>query len=98
MNGCLIVEFELDILDGEGPDIVTEAVCVEVTLEGEPGLDTIGDGLDEGFVEVGDDLHGELRFDLVAADEVVEGICERGTDAAGTVELVEVCAGRHFVC
>jgi len=93
MNGCLVVEFKIDVLDRESPDIVAEAVCVEMTFERQPGLDTVGDGFDEGFVEMTDDFHGELGFNLIAADEVVKSVCKRGTDAASTVELVEIRAG-----
>ena len=32
MQGLLVVEFEIDILDDEGPDFIAESVGIQVTL------------------------------------------------------------------
>lgn len=96
MDRVLVVELEVDIFDGERPHVVAESVGVKMALatvsemsakpprlgylERKPRLDSFRDRFDEGFVEVADDLHGELGLDLVVADEVVQSVCKRDAD------------------
>lgn len=96
VNRVLVVELEVDIFDGERPHVVAESVGVKMALatvsemsakpprlgylERKPRLDSFRDRFDEGFVEVADDLHGELGLDLVVADEVVQSVCKRDAD------------------
>jgi hypothetical protein len=76
-----IVEFELDVLKNKSPDIVAEAVSVEMALETHSGLDLLAEDLCDDLVEVCHDFDGELGLDAATADQIVEGICESSTDA-----------------
>ena len=53
-----VVELEVDVLDDEGPDVVAEAVRVEVALEGEAALDLVRETVGDGLIEVDEDFHG----------------------------------------
>ena len=85
-----VIKFEGDVLDDEGPDIVTEAVGIQMALrlrerstlhrhthlEAHALLHLFGEHVCDGFVKVADDLHGQLRLDLSLGDQVVDGIRE----------------------
>ena len=51
-------------------------------LERQPCLDLLRKHIGNGSVEVGENLHGELRLYPALSDEVVQRVCER---AAQTV-------------
>jgi hypothetical protein len=51
-------------------------------LEGHPVLDVSLQRLGNGLIEVAEDLHGKLRVDALIADQIVERIRKRKTDAA----------------
>jgi hypothetical protein len=63
-----IVEFELDVLKNKSPDIVAEAVSVEMALETHSGLDLLAEDLCDDLVEVCHDFDGELGLDAATAD------------------------------
>lgn len=50
-------------------------------LESQPGLDLVLQNLGNRSVEVGEDLHRQLRVDAVRRDEVIESVCQSGADA-----------------
>jgi hypothetical protein len=102
-----VVELEVDILDNEGPNVVTEAVGIEVALqtkriststltagacqthlERQTGLDLVCEPICDCFVEVYEDLHGELGLDSALGDQVVERVRE------GTAQTV-LCQPVH---
>ena len=72
---------EHDVFDQKGPDVVAEAVGVEVAFEVEAGLDALGEHLGDDAVEVVEDLHGELGLDASVVDEVVDRVDEGFADA-----------------
>lgn len=89
-----IVELEVDVLDDEGPDVIAEAVSVEVTLCTTPSVCRR-----PLCCMRPTDLEGETRFDLVAehvgnslvkVEKDLHG--ELGLDPALGDELVE-CIG-----
>jgi hypothetical protein len=80
-DGLRVVEFELDVLEDKSPDVVTEAVRVEMALETHSRLDLFAEHLCDDLVEVCHDFDGELRLDAATADEIVEGICKGSADA-----------------
>lgn len=53
-----------------------------IHLKGQAGLDLLLKNLRNRAVKVGEDLHGELGIDAMLGDEVIEGICQSGADAA----------------
>jgi hypothetical protein len=83
-----VVELEVDILDDERPDIVAETVGIEVTLERQASFDLVSKPVRNRFVEVDEDLHGQLGLDSALGDQVVERVCE------GTAQTV-LCQPRH---
>lgn len=50
-------------------------------LEGHPSFHLIREYFRDCLVEVRQDAHGQLRLDTAATDQVVQGICERHSDA-----------------
>jgi carbamoylphosphate synthase small subunit len=48
----------------------------QTDLECQARLDLVGKHVGDSLVEVGEDLHSELRLDAALGDEVVEGVCE----------------------
>lgn len=50
-------------------------------LERQPCLDLVLKHVCDGSVEVGEDLHGQLRVDARVRDEVIESVCQGGADA-----------------
>jgi hypothetical protein len=80
-DGLRVVEFELDVLEDKSPDVVAEAVSVEMALEAHSGLDLFTENLCDDLVEVCHDFDGELGLDAATADQIVEGVCESSTDA-----------------
>ena len=50
-------------------------------LERHAGLDFLRQDFGNSFIEVRQHLHSELRLDAPAADQVIEGVRERQTDA-----------------
>lgn len=55
-------------------------------LKGQPGLDLILQNIRNGSIKVGEDLHGQLRVDAVALNEVIQGVCQGGADAVHSAE------------
>lgn len=81
MDLICIVELEVDILDDEGPDVVAEAVGVEVSLHVSMSVCRC---LSCSMRPT--DLEGEARFDLVAED-VCNGLVEVEEDLHGKLRL-----------
>lgn len=50
-------------------------------LKRQPGLDLILQNIRNGSIKVGEDLHGQLRVDAVALDEVIQSVCQGSADA-----------------
>ena len=50
-------------------------------LEGQAGLDLVGEHIGNGLVEVGQDAHGQLRLDTALGDQRVERVRESTADA-----------------
>jgi hypothetical protein len=50
-------------------------------LECQPRLHLVLQHVRDCAIEVGQDLHRQLRVDAGVRDEVIEGVCESGTDA-----------------
>lgn len=50
-------------------------------LERQPCLDLVLKHVCDGSVEVGEDLHRQLRVDASVRDEVIESVCQGGADA-----------------
>lgn len=57
-------------------------------LEVQACLDTFRDDLSERLVKVAQDLHGELRLNLVFTDEFIESIGERNANADSDSQLM----------
>lgn len=57
-------------------------------LERQPGFYLLGEGVSDGFVKFGEDLHRELRLDASIVDEVVDRVDEGFAHGAVAVELV----------
>lgn len=51
-------------------------------LERQPRLHLLLQHVRDCAIEVGQNLHGQLGVDAGVRDEVIEGVCESGTDAA----------------
>lgn len=85
-----ILHLESNVLQLKRPDFIAETVGIEAALESQPGPDLVLQDLGNRAVEIGQDLHGELRIDVVLGDEVIKRICERAADAMneGTEALV----------
>lgn len=61
---------ELHIVQHQCPDIVTEAVRVQLgRLECDPALDTVRQGCVDGLIELQQDLHGQTGSDLAVLME-----------------------------
>ncbi len=56
----------------------------EIHLEGQPGLHLLLQGLGDNAIELGEDLHGELRVDALLSDQLVERIRQGNAEAVGT--------------
>ena len=56
-------------------------VSVRIYLESQARLDLVSQNISNCLVEVCEDLHGELWLDSPLADEVVQCICERASQA-----------------
>lgn len=67
-NGLRVVEFELDILEDKSPDVVAEAVSVEMAFETHSGLDLFTEHLCNDLIEVCHDFDGELGLDAATTD------------------------------
>jgi len=94
---CLarVLHLECNILDQESPDLVAEAVSIEMTLERQPCLHLIRQNLCDAAIEVRQDLHRQLGLDATLADQVIESVRERHADAATAIELVKGLSGRR---
>jgi len=75
------ISLELDILHKKGPDVVAEAVGLEMSLESESSLDLLGKNVGNGLVEVAQDLHCKLRFNSAVVDQLVDGVYQTVTDS-----------------
>lgn len=76
MDLVRVVKLEVDVLDDEGPDVVAEAVRVEVALEAETALNLFGQPVCDRLVEVEEYLHGKLGLDSALGDQAVERVRE----------------------
>lgn len=74
-----ILKLKGGILDDECPDLVAEAIRVEMTLEREARLDFFLQRFGGGTVIVCEDLHGELRRESTFLNHVVQGLRQRTT-------------------
>lgn len=88
MDKLRILQLEGDVFNKEGPDFVTESICVEMSLKTQIRFHLLRQNLSYGPVEVGQDFHCELGVDATLHYEVVEGIGKRDTNTAASVELV----------
>lgn len=75
LDSLRIIKLELDILKDKSPDVVTEAISVEMTFETHSGFHFFTKDLSDDLVEVCHDFDGELGFDAARADQVVQGVC-----------------------
>jgi hypothetical protein len=87
-DGLRVVEFELDVLEDKSPDVIAEAVGVEMAFETHSGLDLFTEHLSDDLVEVCHDFDGELGLDAATADQIVEGVCESSANAGEVFCLV----------
>lgn len=71
LDSLRIIEFELDVFEDKSPDVVAEAISVEMALETHASLDLFTEHLSDDLVEVCHDLDSELWFDAARADQVV---------------------------
>lgn len=71
LDSLRVIKLELDVFEDERPDVVTEAISVEMALEAHSGLYFFAEHLSDDLVEVCHDFDGELGFDAARADEVV---------------------------
>lgn len=55
-------------------------------LKCQPGLDLVLQNIRNGSIKVGEDLHGQLRIDAVALDEVIQSVCQGSADAVHGAE------------
>lgn len=55
-------------------------------LKRQPGLDLILQNIRNGSIKVGEDLHGQLRVDAVALDEIIQSVCQGSADAVHSAE------------
>ena len=66
-----------------------------IHLEGQPGLDLLLQGLGNNAIELGQDLHGELRVDALLSDQLVERIRQGNAEAVGTGVSAMACSPRR---
>jgi hypothetical protein len=81
LNGLRIVKFKLDILEDKSPNVITEAIGIEMALETHSRFYFFTQDLSDDLVKVCHYFDGELGFDAARADQVVEGVCEGAADA-----------------
>lgn len=63
-QGLAIVKLEHGIFHNKGPYLITQAVVVQVALDGAFRLDIVGQRLRDGLVELLEDFHREDRIDV----------------------------------
>jgi hypothetical protein len=68
LNSLRIIKFKLDILEDKSPNVITEAIGVEMTLETHSRFDLFTKDLGDDLVKVCHDFDGELGFDAARAD------------------------------
>jgi hypothetical protein len=69
--------------------VLPAAIVRQAHLERQASLDLISKPVRNRFVEVYEDLHGQLRLDSALGDQVVKRVCE------GTAQTV-LCQPLHF--
>lgn len=79
----ICIRLELDVLDQERPHIIAEAICFQMPLERQPGLDLTLESFRDAAVELCEDFHGELWFDAAIVDQFIDSVDECFTDTEG---------------
>lgn len=57
-------------------------------LKRQPGLDLVLQNIRNGSIKIGENLHGQLRVDAVALNEVIQSVCQGGADAVHSAERI----------
>lgn len=87
-DSLIIIEFDVDVFNDEGPDVITESIRVQVALEAEFGLNHVAQVVGSDPVKVRQHLHCQLWLYTLIINERIERICQGGAHGASSVELV----------
>ena len=68
LDSLRIIKFKLDILEDKSPDIITEAISIEMTFETHSRFYFLTEDLSDDLVKVCHYFDGELGFDAARAD------------------------------
>jgi len=74
--GQLLALSKLNVLEDKRPDVVAEPVSVEVALEDELVLDTIGQRVVDALVKLKQDSQREIGRDLTQLNEFVQAFLQ----------------------
>jgi len=79
---------ELHIVQNECPDVITETIRIQLTLEHEPILDSVSEGCVDGFVKLQQHFQSKLGRDLTTLYQFVQALLKCITKSCISVQLV----------